>query len=87
MELPEEYGQLRFRRAADGVCGFDEAKWDVFRYRPEAVAGEQVGVTPELAAATAERANFVVAHEDFHDQPSMRRLPPSRTPGTWCSIA
>lgn len=76
LELPEEYGQLRFRRAADGVCGFDEAKWDVFRYKPEAVAGEKVGVTPELAAATAERAAFVVAHEDFHDQPSMRRLPP-----------
>ena len=76
LELPEEYGQLRFRRAADGVCGFDEAKWDVFRYQPEAVAGEQVGVTPELAAATEERASFVVAHEDFHDQPAMRRLPP-----------
>jgi hypothetical protein len=76
LELPEEYGQLRFRRAPNGVCGFDETKWDVFSYKPEAVAGEQVGVTPELAAATAERAAFVVAHEDFHDQPAMRRLPP-----------
>jgi hypothetical protein len=76
LDLPEEYGQLRFRRAPNGVCGFDEAKWDVFRYQPEAVAGEKVGVTPELAAATAVRADFVVAHEDFHDQPSMRRLPP-----------
>ena len=76
LELPEEYGQLRFRRAPNGVCGFDEAKWDVFRYQPEAVAGERVGVTPELAAASVERAGFVVAHEDFHDQPSIRRLPP-----------
>ncbi len=74
--MPEEYGQLRFRRAPNGVCGFNEAKWDVFRYQPEAVAGEKVGVTPELAAASAERAAFVVAHEDFHDQPSMRKLPP-----------
>ena len=76
LELPEEYGQLRFRRAANGVCGFNEAKWDVFAYKPEAVAGEQVGVTPELTAASAERAGFVVAHEDFHDQPAMRRLSP-----------
>lgn len=75
LELPEEYDQLRFRRAPNGICGFDEAEWDVFRYQPEAVAGEGVGVTPELAAAPEERASFVVAHEDFHDQPTMRRLP------------
>ena len=75
LELPEEYDELRFRRAPDGVCGFDTAEWDVFQYQPEAVAGEDVGVTPELAAAPEERANFVVAHEDFHDQPTMRRLP------------
>lgn len=74
LDLPEEYGQLHFRRVPDGVCGFDEAKWDVFAYKPEAVAGEQVGVTPELTAASPERAGFVVAHEDFHDQPAMRRL-------------
>ena len=76
MELPEEYSQLRFQRVQDGACPFDETQWDVFRYQPEAVAGEGVGVTPELTAATEERASFVVAHEEFHDQPTMRRLPP-----------
>lgn len=76
LELPEAYGQLRFTRVRDGNCPFDETRWDVLRYQPEAVAGEDVGVTPELAAAPEARASFVVAHEDFHDQPAMRRLPP-----------
>lgn len=76
LELPEEYSQLRFRRVQNGPCPLDAAKWDVFRYQPEAVAGEEVGVTPELAAAPEQRASFVVAHEDFHDQPTMRSLPP-----------
>lgn len=66
---------MRYRRVPDGDCGFDVTRWDVLSYQPEAIAGEQVGVTPELAAAPEARAGFVVAHEDFHDQPEVKELP------------
>lgn len=74
LRLPADYGGLRFRYARDGRCPVDTGKDDVFFYRPEAVAGIEVAITPELSVADPARADFVVSHEDFHDQPGMSEM-------------
>jgi hypothetical protein len=75
LALPESYQELKFRKARNGECRFDTTRWEVLAYRPEAIAEVRVAVTHELAFASEARASFVVAHEEFHDQKSIRRLP------------
>jgi hypothetical protein len=77
LELPDSYNALRWKEIKDGSCSADPARFDVLTYRAEAVAGRDTPVTQALAQAHAERTAFVLAHEDFHDQPTARRLPDS----------
>jgi hypothetical protein len=56
-------------------CDLDEEKWDVFFYKIEAVAGDNTPVTEALEEASLERLAVVVAHEDFHEDPQVQRLP------------
>ncbi|MEZ5361849.1 MAG: aminopeptidase [Bryobacterales bacterium] len=58
-------------------CRFDTAKLDVFVYPAEAMAGRDAPVTDALAAAEPTRRDFVVAHEDFHEQQGVRQLEPA----------
>ncbi len=76
LRLPDDYSGLWFKKGRDGACPVDERKYDVFYYAPEALAGSAAAVTPALDAASPARRAFVVAHEDFHDQPGIRALPP-----------
>lgn len=77
LELPDSYNALRWKEIKDGRCTADPARFDILTYSPEAVANRDTPVTQALAEAHAERTAFVVAHEDFHDQPTVRRLPDS----------
>lgn len=77
LELPDSYEELRWTELKDGSCPADPARVDVFSYSPEALAGRDTPVTRALADGQPERTAFVVAHEDFHDQPGIRRLPAS----------
>lgn len=77
LELPDSYDGLRWKEIEDGRCPADPARFDILAYSPEAVAGRDTPVTQALAEAQPERTAFVVAHEDFHDQPDIRRLPAS----------
>ena len=77
LELPESYDGLRWKEIESGRCPADPDRFDVFTYRPEALAGRESPVTAALAESQPERAAFVIAHEDFHDQAEIRRLPAS----------
>lgn len=77
LELPDSYDGLRWKELKDGRCPADPARFDILTYSPEAVAGRDTPVTRALTEAQPERTAFVVAHEDFHDQPTARRLPAS----------
>lgn len=76
-ELPEDYRGLRMDSGRNGACRFDPRKLDVLRYPAEALAGRAAPVTESLAEAEAQRRDFVVAHEDFHEQPGVRALEPA----------
>lgn len=76
-ELPADYRGLRMDSGRSGACRFDPRKLDVLRYPAEALAGRAAPVTRSLAAAQTQRRDFVVAHEDFHEQPGVRALEPA----------
>jgi hypothetical protein len=76
LELPESYRQLRLSAAVDGKCNIDESEYDVFPYLLEVAATGRSPVTPALEGAALERLLMVVPHEDFHNQPEMKRAPP-----------
>jgi hypothetical protein len=74
LELPDDYTGLKVDQGRDGSCKFDLARLDVFVYPAEALAGRETPVTGALAAAEPARRDFVVAHEDFHEQQGVREL-------------
>lgn len=51
-------------------CAFDEHRYDVHKYRVEAVAGIKTPLTRALVSASPARFIMVVFHEDFHEQMS-----------------
>lgn len=73
LEMPGDYAGLRRRK---GPCRADPKKFDVFEYRPEAMAHRKTPVTRSLAEAEPKRRDFVIAHEDFHDQADLPQAPP-----------
>ena len=75
LDLPDDYSGLLRREGRGRGCPFDPRRYDVFVYPAEALAGREAPVTETLAAAEPARRDFVVAHEDFHDQPGVRELP------------
>ncbi len=75
LELPESYEGLRVKDGSAAGCGLDEERYDVFFYRIEAVAGAKTPVTGAFEEAADERAAFVVAHEDLHEDRGLQRLP------------
>ncbi len=75
LELPDSYERLRVKDGSAAGCGVDETRYDVFFYKIEAVAGTKTPVTEALAEAGEERAAFVVAHEDLHEDRALQRLP------------
>lgn len=75
LELPSSYEELRLREGTEAGCRLDEGEYDVFYYRIEAVAAPDAPVTRALSESSAERMAVVVLHEDFHQQPAVRRLP------------
>jgi len=77
LELPESYRELRLSPAVDGKCPIDESEYDVFPYLLEVAATGRSPVTPALEGAALERLLMVVPHEDFHNQPEMKRAPPA----------
>lgn len=77
LELPDDYERLELRRVGEKACRRLGERRDAFYYAPEALAGVEAPVTESLGQATAERRDFVVAHEDFHEQPGVRELPPA----------
>jgi len=77
LELPESYRQLRLSAAVDGKCRIDESEYDVFPYLLEVAATGRSPVTPALEGAALERLLMVVPHEDFHNQPEVKRAPPA----------
>ncbi|MCB1021472.1 MAG: aminopeptidase [Acidobacteria bacterium] len=77
LELPADYGGLRSKLSREPGCRFDSAKLDVFVYPAEAMAGREAPVTDALASAQPARRDFVVAHEDFHEQQGVRQLEPA----------
>jgi hypothetical protein len=77
LSLPDSYDGLKVKDGNEQGCAVDEQKYDVFFYRIEAVAGPRTPTTEALAEAPLERLAVVVPHEDFHQQKSIRRLPPA----------
>ncbi len=75
LDLPADYSGLWFKRGRNGRCRIDRGKYDVLYYAPEALAGTETAATPALEQASETRRTFVVAHEDFHDQPGVREMP------------
>lgn len=75
LELPSSYEELGLREGSEAGCRLDESRYDVFYYRIEAVAAPDAPVTQALSESSLERAAVVVLHEDFHQQPAVRRLP------------
>lgn len=76
-ELPEDYEGLELRRVGEDACRRLSERRDAFFYAPEALAGVEAPVTESLEKAGSSRRDFVVAHEDFHEQPGVRELPPA----------
>ena len=74
LELPDGYDGLRKRK---GPCRADPKRFDLFEYRPEAMAHRRTPVTAALEAAAPQRRDFVVAHEDFHDRPGASDASPA----------
>ncbi len=75
LKLPSSYEDLRIKEGTASGCEVDESEYDLFFYKIEAVAGADVGVTEALEETTVERLAVVVAHEDFHEDPQVQRLP------------
>lgn len=75
LELPSSYEELGLREGSEAGCRLDERDYDVFFYRIEAVAAHDAPVTQALSESALERLAVVVLHEDFHQQPALRRLP------------
>lgn len=73
--LPEDYDGLRYKESDERGCKIDEAKYDVYFHRVEAVAMVNTPVTQSLEEASGERALMVVAHEEAHEDPRLQRLP------------
>lgn len=74
LTLPDSYEGLRLAAGSEAGCSLDEAKYDVFFYRIEAVASGEAPVTESMNCVSDERAAVVVAHEDFHE--AVLGLPP-----------
>ena len=77
LKLPASYEDLRMKNGSASGCDVDEERYDLFFYRAESVAGSRTPVTSALAEASEERFTVVVAHEDFHRQEHVRKLPAS----------
>jgi hypothetical protein len=77
LQLPDSYDGLKVKDGAPEGCAVDEQRYDVFFYRIEAVASAKTPTTEALAQASLERLAVVVPHEDYHQQKSIRRLPPT----------
>ena len=75
LKLPSDYYQLKLRRGTPRGCPVDDAKYDVFFYRVEAVASGHTPITPSLGKASVERTLVVVPHEDFHNDSRIEGWP------------
>ena len=75
LKLPSDYYKLKLRHGTPTGCPIDEAKYDVFFYRVEAVASGHTPITPSLRKASVERTLVVVPHEDFHNDSRMKGWP------------
>lgn len=75
LKLPSDYYKLKLRHGTPTGCPIDEAKYDVFFYRVEAVASGHTPITPSLGKASVERILVVVPHEDFHNDSRMESWP------------
>lgn len=75
LELPDSYEGLRLLQDRERCARLDRARYDVFVYEPEVVARGDTPVTRPLAEATPERQAVVIAHEDFHHDRAVRKLP------------
>ena len=75
LKLPSDYYKLKLRHGTPTGCPIDEAKYDVFFYRVEAVASGHTPITPSLRKASVERTLVVVPHEDFHNDSRMEGWP------------
>ncbi len=75
LELPDSYEGLQMKDGSAAGCGVDEERYDVFFYRIEALAGTKTPVTQAFQETSEERAAFVVAHEDLHEDRALERLP------------
>ncbi len=77
LELPDDYDGLASDEGRNSGCKFDATELDVFVYPAEALARRRAPVTGSLAVAEPTRRDFVVAHEDFHEQDDVRRMRPA----------
>jgi hypothetical protein len=75
LELPDSYEDLRLLQDRAACARLDPARYDIFVYEPEAVARRGTPITASLAEAPVERQAVVIAHEDFHQQKKVGKLP------------
>ena len=75
LKLPSDYYKLKLRHGTPTGCPVDDAKYDIFFYRVEAVASGHTPITPSLGKASVERTLVVVPHEDFHNDSRMEGWP------------
>ncbi len=75
LQLPEFYNGLRLVREDEARCSARSGEFDVFFYPVQAVASGEETVTVALSEAPVERVLVVVPHEDFHNQPELRKAP------------
>jgi len=75
LELPDSYAGLKWVEGNAEGCPLNPEEYDIFFYPMEAVASGTVPVTASLEEAERERKWMVVAHEDFHNDPMVERLP------------
>jgi hypothetical protein len=75
LQLPEFYSGLRLVREDEARCTARSSDFDVFFYPVQAVASGEEAVSVALSEAPVERVLVVVPHEDFHNQPELRKAP------------
>jgi predicted aminopeptidase len=75
LDLPEYYSGLRLVREDAARCTARSGDFDVFFYPVQAVASGEEPVSVALSEAPVERVLVVVPHEDFHNQPELRKAP------------